>query len=73
MKSYPERAKSRSKYVSMMLIYTILLAVVFVNFPTAGITGQMILSGFGFGIIIGVMRETSMRMKYKKALKAGEV
>ena len=73
MKSYPERAKSRSKYVSMMLIYTILLAVVFVNYPDAGTTGKMILAGFGVGIIIGVMRETSMRMKYKKALKAGEV
>ena len=69
--NYPERAKSRGKYVAMMLIYTILLAVVFVNYPDAGTTGKMILAGFGVGIIIGVMRETVYRRMAKRDARGG--
>ena len=67
--NFPNRIKSRGKYVAMMLLYTILLAVVFVNFADAGTTGKMILTGLGVGIIVGVMRETKIRMAYKRSLK----
>ncbi len=64
--NYPNRSKSRGKYVAMMFLYTILLSVVFVNFAAAGVTGKMILAGFGSGIIIGVFRETKFRRMAKR-------
>lgn len=66
--TYPERAKSRGAYVAMMFLYTILLAVVFVNYPDSGTAGKIILAGFGVGIIIGVFRETKFRRMAKRDL-----
>lgn len=62
----PERCKSTPKFLGMMFVYTIILSVVFVNYSGFGATGKMISVGLGVGIILGVMRESRMWLKWKR-------
>lgn len=71
---WPARAESRSRFVITLIVYTIALAVVFVNFPKVEtVQVKFILVGLAVGIVIGVMRETSYRLKFKRSMKVSKL
>lgn len=65
----PNRCKSTPKYLGMMFVYTIILAVIFSMYAGLGTAGKMIAVGFALGCVIGVMRESRMWLKWKRAQK----
>lgn len=67
----PNRAKSGVKFTAILIMYTLILTMIFITWQSSGFGPISI--GLAIGCFIGVMRETSMRMKYKKALKAGDL
>lgn len=71
-KEIPERSKSRAFYAAMMLIYSIILAVVFHKLRTADLAHAFAWGGLGIGCLFGVMRETALRRKAKKASQIAE-
>lgn len=71
MKTFPNRARSGVKFTATLIMYTMILTMIFITWQSS--EPGPISIGLAIGCFIGVMRETSMRMKYKKAVKAGEV
>lgn len=71
MTTFPNRAKSGVKFAAILIMYTMILTMIFITWQSSA-PGPISI-GLAIGCVIGVMRETSMRMKYKKAVKAGEV
>lgn len=71
MKNIPNRSKSGKKFAAILFMYTAILSFIFVGWH--GSEPGPISIGLAIGCVIGVMREASMRMKWKRAVKAGEV
>ena len=71
MTTFPNRSKSGAKFAAILIMYTAILTMIFVTWQSSA-PGPISI-GLAIGCVIGVMREASMRMKYKKAVKAGEV
>lgn len=71
MKNIPNRSKSGKKFAAILFLYTAILSVIFVNWQS-GEPGPISI-GLAIGCVIGVMREASLRMKYKKAVEEGRV
>ena len=71
MTTFPNRSKSDAKFAAILIMYTAILTMIFITWQSSGFGPISI--GLAIGCVIGVMRETSMRMKWKRAVKAGEV
>ena len=71
MSTIPSRSKSAAKFAAILIMYTAILTMIFITWQSS--EPGPISIGLAIGCVIGVMREASMRMKYKKAVKAGEV
>lgn len=67
MKSnYPSRSKSLAKYLGCLLLAVIIATVALINLKEGS---DPLWLGFFVGGVAMAMRETALRMRYKKSLK----
>lgn len=67
MKKIPNRSKSGFKYFLTLIFYMLVMFVVFTGWLGGSEPGPISI-GFLIGSVIGLFREISFRLKYKKLL-----